>query len=58
MLRLRVDGSSAVMLTLVAMVMLMLRVLSAVLRMLAPLVMPMARALQVMHWWVVLLVML
>ena len=58
MLMLRVGGGAAVMLTLVALVMLMVRVLPAVLRVLAPLVMSMARALQVMHWWMVLLVML
>ena len=56
MLMLRVGGGAAVMLTLVALVMLMVRVPPAVLR--APLVMPMARALQVMNWWMVLLVML
>ena len=43
---------------LVVLVMLMVSVLPAVLRVFAPLVMPMARALQVMHWWMVLLVML
>ena len=50
MLMLRVGGGAAVMLTLVALVMLMVRVLCGVLRVLAPLVMPMARALQVMQW--------
>ena len=54
MLMLGVGGGAAVMLTLVALVMLMVRVPPAVLR--APLVMPMARALQVMNWWMVLLV--
>ena len=50
MLMLQVGGGAAVMPMLVALVML--------LRVLAPLLMPMARALQVMHWWMVLLVML
>ena len=55
---LRSGVGAAVMLMLVALVMWMVRVLPAVLRVFAPLVMPMARALQVMHWWMVLLVML
>ena len=54
MLMLRPGGGAGVMLTLVALVMLMMRVLPAVLRVLAPLVMPMARLLQVMHLWMVL----
>ena len=45
MLMLRVGGGAAVMPMLVALVMLIVRVLPAVLRVLAPLVMPMARAL-------------
>ena len=58
MLMLQAGGGAAVMPMLVALVMLMVRVLPAVLRVLGPLEMPMARALQVMHWWMVLLVML
>ena len=56
MLMLRVGGGAAVTLTLVALVRLMVRVLPAVLGALARLVMPKVRALQVMHWWMVLLV--
>ena len=51
MLMLWPAGGAAVMLTLVTLVMLMVRVPPAVLR--APLLMPTARALQVMHWWMV-----
>ena len=52
------DDAEAAMLTLVALVMLMVRVLPAVVRVLVLLVMPMARALQVMHCRMVPLVML
>ena len=55
---LRQGGAVAVMLMLVALLMLMVRMLPAELWVLAPLVMPIARALQVMLWWMVLLVML
>ena len=48
----------ALMLILVAPVMLMVRMLPAVLRVLAPLVMPIARALLMMPWWMLLLVIL
>ena len=53
-----VGGGVAVMLMLVALVMLLVRVPRAELQVLALLVMPRARALQVMPWWVVLLVVL
>ena len=58
MLMLRLGGGVALMLALVALVMLMVGVLPAVVLVLAPLVMPMARALQVMHWRMVAVVML
>ena len=50
-----VPGGVAVMLLLVALVMVLVRVPPAELRVLVPLVMSRARALQVMLWWMVVL---